>query len=168
MTGCFGESGYLIHDRDPLFTQSFLSTLQDIGVQSIRLPPHSPNLNAYAERFVRSIRESCLDRLILFGESSLRTAIQNFEMHYHRERNHQGLDNRLIEPEPSLKQTSQTGCVQRRKGLGGMLNYYYRAAAWCEARNWSPSPKLEFSDYTPFELSRPEKLHFIGVFSLGA
>jgi transposase InsO family protein len=125
---------YLIHDRDPLFTQSFLSALQDTGVQSVRLPPRSPNLNAHAERLVRSIRESCLDRLILFGESSLRTAIQNFIMHYHRERNHQvldhqGLDNRLIEPEPGLEKLSKTGPVQRRERLGGMLNYYYRAAA---------------------------------------
>ncbi|HKD09619.1 MAG TPA: hypothetical protein VKB79_27180 [Bryobacteraceae bacterium] len=73
---------YLIHDRDPLFTQTFLHTLQDGGVQSVRLPPRSPNLNAHAERFVRSIRESCLDRLILFGESSLRKAIQDFLLHY--------------------------------------------------------------------------------------
>jgi len=69
---------YLIHDRDPLFTQPFLNTLNDTGVHSVRLPPRSPNLNAHAERFVRSIRESCLDRSILFGESSLRTIIQNF------------------------------------------------------------------------------------------
>jgi putative transposase len=117
---------YLIHDRDPLFPQASLSTLQDTGVRSVRLPPRSPNLNAHAERFVRSIRESCLDRLILFGESSLRTAIQNFMMHYHRERNHQGLSNRLIEPEPGL---AKTGPVQRRERLGGMLNYYYRTAA---------------------------------------
>jgi transposase InsO family protein len=120
---------YLIHDRDPLFTQSFLNTLKDTGVQSVGLPPRSPNLNAHAERFVRSIRESCLDRLMLFGESSLRTAIQNFVMHYHHERNHQGLDNRLIEPEPGREKASTTGPVQRRERLGGMLNYYYRAAA---------------------------------------
>jgi hypothetical protein len=117
---------YLIHDRDPLFTQAFLNTLKDAGVQSVRLPPRSPNLSAHAERFVRSIREWCLDRLILFGERSLRTAIQNFIAHYHHERNHQGLGNRLIEPEPGLP---KTGSVQRRERLGGTLNYYYRAAA---------------------------------------
>ena len=98
-------------------------------MQSLRLPPRSPNLNAYAERFVRSIKESCLDRLILFGESSLRTAVQNFLLHYHRERNHQGLDNRLIAPEAILKNAATTGPVQRRERLGGTLNYYYRAAA---------------------------------------
>ena len=74
---------YLIHDRDPLFPHEFLSTLNDVGVESVKLPPRSPNLNAHAERFVRSIKESCLERLILFGESSLRTAVQRFLAHYH-------------------------------------------------------------------------------------
>ena len=117
---------YLIHDRDPLFTTDFLVMLADVGVKSVKLPPRSPNLNAYAERFVRSIKESCLERLILFGEESLRRTIQNFVAHYHHERNHQGLANRLITPEPS--HFTNTGTVQRRQRLGGMLNYYYRAA----------------------------------------
>ena len=97
------------------------------GVESVKLPPQSPNLNAYAERFVRSIKESCLDRMILFGEESLRTAIQNFVAHYHGERNHQGLANQLISPEPG--HLGNVGEVQRRQRLGGMLNYYYRTAA---------------------------------------
>ena len=118
---------YLIHDRDPLFTEEFLCTLKDAGVKSVKLPPRSPNLNAYAERFVRSIKESCLERLILFGESSLRTAIQNFIAHYHSERNHQGLGNRLIQPDPD--HLVNTGAVQCRERLGGRLNYYYRTAA---------------------------------------
>ncbi|HEY6368998.1 MAG TPA: integrase core domain-containing protein [Candidatus Sulfotelmatobacter sp.] len=118
---------YLIHDRDPLFTAEFLSMIAGAGVESVKLPPRSPNLNAYAERFVRSIKESCLDRMIFFGEESLRTAIQNFVAHYHSERNHQGLANRLISPEPDY--VGNTGEVQRRQRLGGMLNYYYRAAA---------------------------------------
>jgi putative transposase len=118
---------YLIHDRDPLFTEEFLMTLRDAGVQSVKLPARSPNLNAYAERFVRSIKESCLERLILFGESALRTAVQNFVCHYHRERNHQGLENRPIQPE--TEHLANTGAVQRRERLGGMLNYYYRTAA---------------------------------------
>jgi putative transposase len=118
---------YLIHDRDPLFTAEFLRTLEDAGVTSVKLPPRSPNLNAHAERFVRSIKESCLERLILFGECSLRTAVQNFVDHYHRERNHQGLDNRLIQPEQ--EHLANTGKVQRQERLGGLLNYYYRAAA---------------------------------------
>jgi putative transposase len=118
---------YLIHDRDPLFTKEFLCMLKAAGVESVKLPPRSPNLNAHAERFVRSIKESCLERLILFGESSLRTAIQNFVVHYHQERNHQGLSNRLIQPESD--HVENTGAIERRQRLGGMLNYYYRTAA---------------------------------------
>ena len=76
---------------------------------------------------MRSIKESCLERLILFGESSLRTAMQNFLAHYHSERNHQGLGNRLIQPEPD--HLVNTGAVQCRERLGGRLNYYYRTAA---------------------------------------
>jgi putative transposase len=118
---------YLIHDRDPLFTAEFLDMIAHSGVESVKLPPRSPNLNAYAERFVRSIKESCLDRMILFGEKSLRTAILNFVAHYHGERNHQGLANQLISPEPG--HLGSVGEVQRRQRLGGMLNYYYRTAA---------------------------------------
>jgi transposase InsO family protein len=73
---------YLIHDRDPLFTAAFLGTLATSGVKSVKLPPRSPNLNAHAERFVRSIKETCLNRMIFFGEASLRTATQNFVEHY--------------------------------------------------------------------------------------
>jgi hypothetical protein len=121
------DGGTEIHDRDPLFTDEFLRTLKDVGVESVKLPPRSPNLNAHAERFVRSIKESCLERLVLFGQSSLRTAVQNFVAHYQTERNHQGLSNRLILPDPAHVGT--TGIVQCRERLGGMLNYYYRAAA---------------------------------------
>jgi putative transposase len=118
---------YLIHDRDPLFTREFLNTLSDAGVKSVKLPPRTPNLNAYAERFVRTIKESCLERMIFFGPESLRIAIHQFVVHYHRERNHQGLENRLICPE--VGRLGSVGVVQRRQRLGGMLNYYYRAAA---------------------------------------
>jgi transposase InsO family protein len=118
---------YLIHDRDPLFTAEFLGTLESSGVKSVKLPPRAPNLNAHAERFVRTIKESCLERLILFGEGSLRKAIHDFVIHYHHERNHQGLDNQLIMKEESY--AGRTGAIQRRQRLGGMLNYYYRQAA---------------------------------------
>jgi transposase InsO family protein len=118
---------YLIHDRDPLFTAEFLAILADSGVKSVKLPPRSPNLNAYAERFVRTIKESCLDRMILFGEDALRKSVQEFSAHYHLERNHQGLGNRLILPDSAHVGT--TGKIQRRERLGGMLNYYYREAA---------------------------------------
>lgn len=117
---------YLIHDRDPLFTEEFLSMLGHTGVKSVKLPPRSPNLNSYAERFVRSIKESCLERMILFGEDALRIAIREFVAHYHCERNHQGLGNKLISPEAVDR--GPTGTVRCRSRLGGMLNYYDRAA----------------------------------------
>jgi putative transposase len=89
---------FLLHDRDPRFTQAFRDTLATVGIQTVRLPPRSPNLNAYAERFVRTIKESCLDRLILVGERSLRAAIREFMQHYHHERPHQGMGNLLLFP----------------------------------------------------------------------
>ena len=125
--GFFEGKRYLIHDRDPLYTRDFLKLLAEAGIESVKLPPRSPNLNAYAERFVRTIKESCLERMIFFGEDSLREAIREFVVHYHPERNHQGLGNRLIIP---LKTPAETiGTVQNRERLGGMLNYYYREAA---------------------------------------
>jgi len=87
---------FLIHDRDPLFTAEMKQMLGSVGVKALRLPPRSPSLNAYAERFVRTIKESCLDRMILFGEAGLRRAVREFVGHYHCERNHQALGNRLL------------------------------------------------------------------------
>lgn len=118
---------YLIHDRDPLFTSEFLKMRKETGVASVKLPPRSPNLNAYAERFVRTIKESCLNRLILFGEGSIRRAAAEFTAHYHVERNHQGIENKLICPDPT--HVRKGGAVKRRERLGGLLNYYYRTAA---------------------------------------
>ena len=123
--GVLAGKRYLIHDRDPLFTVEFLRMLEGAGVKSVKLPPPSPNLNEHAERFVRSIKESCLDRMVFFGEASPRTAVQNFVEH--AERNHQGLSNRIILPEAAHPGASSV--IQRRQRLGGMLNYYYRAAA---------------------------------------
>jgi putative transposase len=88
MDGILNGRRYLIHDRDPLFTLDFRTMLASVGVQSVKLPPQSPNLNAHAERFVRSIKESCLNRIIFFGETSLRRAVHQFVAHYHHERNH--------------------------------------------------------------------------------
>ncbi|HMF11991.1 MAG TPA: integrase core domain-containing protein [Gemmataceae bacterium] len=94
---------------------------------SIRLPPRSPNLNAYAERFVRSIKEECLDRMIFIGEAALRRAVREFMAHYHAERNHQGLGNRLTRAEqPSVPANCQ---VERRIRLGGMLSFYQYAVS---------------------------------------
>jgi transposase InsO family protein len=125
--GFLAGKRYLIHDRDPLFTAQFLGTLAGTGVKSVKLLPRSPNWNPHAERFVRTIKESCLDRLILFGEGSRRKAIHEFMAHYHHERNHQGLGNRLIIPDKS--HAGDGGEIRRRERLGGTLNYYYRQAA---------------------------------------
>jgi putative transposase len=125
--GFFARKRYLIHDRDPLYTNDFLSIIAEVGIESIKLPPRSPNLNAYAERFVRTIKESCLEQMVFFGEDSLRNAIREFIAHYHLERNHQGLENRLIVPRQSIATTK--GAVQKGARLGGLLNYYYREAA---------------------------------------
>ena len=87
----------------------------------------APEPNAYAERYVRTIKEGCLDRMILIGEGSLRRAISEFVQHYHSERNHQGLGNKIIRPEfPEFPRAGEVLCRER---LGGLLNYYYRAAA---------------------------------------
>ena len=124
--GFFSGKRFLIHDRDPLFTTEFLGILAGTGVQSVKLPPCSPNLNAYAERFVRTIKEDCLEQMIFFGEDSLRNAVREFIAQYHGERNHQGLGNRLISPVEGG--TTQTGSIRRRQRLGGMLNYYRDSA----------------------------------------
>lgn len=124
--GILNGKRYLIHDRDPLFTAEFQTLLEGVDVKSVKLPPRSPNLNAYAERFVRTIKESCLERMVLFGEKSLRLAVREFTTHYLRERHHQGLGNRLILRDDSKVRT--VGAIHRRQRLGGMLNYYSRAA----------------------------------------
>src|SRR5215468_9978879 len=90
-----------------LYTAEFLTTLAEAGIQSVRLPPRSPNLNAYAERFVRTIKESCLERMIFFGEEALRKAVADFIVHYHFERNHQGLENQLNRTESRKRLPAQ-------------------------------------------------------------
>jgi len=125
--GVLNNRRYLIHDRDPLYTEPFLGILADTGIKSVKLPPRSPNLNAFAERFVRSIKEECLERMIFFGENALRTAIHEYIAHYHAERNHQGLGNQLIIPITTEEKSN--GPILRKQRLGGTLSYYYRDAA---------------------------------------
>ena len=116
-----------IHDRDPLYTRVFREILTSGDVGPIRLPPKSPNLNAYAERFVRSINEECLHRVVPLGEGHLRLIVHEYVAHYHRERNHQGLDNQLLQRPPPLVRADAD--VQRRERLGGLLSFYDREAA---------------------------------------
>jgi putative transposase len=118
---------YLIHDRDTKYTHAFDALLKESGVEPILLPPRSPNLNAHCERFVRSIKEEALEQMVMLGERSLSYAIQQYLAHYHHERNHQGLGNQRIAPEP--EGSRQGGAVVRRDRLGGLLSYYYRDAA---------------------------------------
>jgi transposase InsO family protein len=115
----------LICDRDPKWSAAVVAFLQRDGIRVIRTPARAPNCNAFAERFVRSIKEECLDRVIVIGERHLRRALSEFVAHYHAERNHQGLGNALIQP---VTPPEAAGPVRRRQRMGGMLNYYYRAA----------------------------------------
>jgi transposase InsO family protein len=122
---------YLIHDRDPLFTDVFRRVLCAAGIECLKLPARSPNLNAIAERFVLSIKSECLDKLVPLGERHLRIAISEFVEHYHLERNHQGLDNRLLTAvaAPANENAGPAAPVARRERLGGILSYYHRPAA---------------------------------------
>jgi transposase InsO family protein len=99
--------------------------MREAGIRVVLMPERAPNANAYAERFVRSIKEECLDRMIPIGGRHFRRAVTEFVEHYHVERNHQGLDNRLIAGMPT---TDVAGYVRRRPRLGGLLNFYDRAA----------------------------------------
>ena len=125
--GFLAEKKYLILDRDLKYSAAFRNLLKDAGIQVVRLPYRSPNLNAHAERFVRSIKDECLKRMIFFGERSLRKTTREFVAHYHKERNHQRLDNRLIEPDG--RDESTVGPIQCFQRLGGMLRFYRRSAA---------------------------------------
>ena len=127
MDGFLREKRYLILDRDPFFTPAFRRTLTESGVKPVRLPARSPDLNAYAERFVLSIKSECLDRMILLGERHLRATVREYVAHYHTERNHQGLQNKLISPREMVG--SIEGEVKCRERLDGLLKYYYREAA---------------------------------------
>jgi putative transposase len=118
---------YLILDRDAKYSVGFDNILLRDGIHVVRLPPRSPNLNAFAERFVRSIKEECLHRMIFFGQASLRHAITQYMAHYHDERNHQGLKNHLLRPLLAVGEPHAR--VQRRQRLGGMLSYYHRRSA---------------------------------------
>jgi transposase InsO family protein len=119
---------YLLHDRDTKFCAAFLNVLRSSGILPLALPPRSPNLNAFAERWVCSIRQECLSKLILFGEASLRRALREFIEHYHCERNHQGKGNLLLFPSPDGPAKPQPRTVRCRERLGGLLKYYSRAA----------------------------------------
>src|SRR5262245_46658139 len=128
MEGCgiLRDCRYLLHDRDTKYTQSFRAIIASGDVEPLVLPAHSPNLNAYAERWVRSVKEECLSKVILFGERSLRRALGEYVEHYHAERNHQGKSNVLLFP--LNRNIDRKRPVQCRERLGGLLRYYHQEA----------------------------------------
>jgi len=117
---------YVIMDRDKKFCVGFRSLIKSEDRKVKRIPAKSPNCNAHIERFMRSIKDDCLNRLILFGEAPLERAISTYLLYYHRERNHQGLESRIIEPTPEVGR--KEGNITRRDRLGGLLRFYYREA----------------------------------------
>jgi transposase InsO family protein len=123
------QKRYLLHDRDSKYCSSFREVVEAGGVKPLALPPRSPNLNAYAERWVRSVKEECLAKLILLGEGSLKRVLKHYETHYHEERNHQGKDNRLLFPLPAPTVPGERNNIRCRERLGGLLKYYERHAA---------------------------------------
>jgi putative transposase len=117
---------FLLHDRDTKFCAAFLDLLRSSGIRPLALPPRSPNLNAFSERWVCSVRQECLSKLILFGEASLRRALTEYIEHHHFERNHQGKGNLLLFPSMDVPPKCRT--IHRRDRLGGLLKFYSRVA----------------------------------------
>jgi len=125
--GFLRDKRYVLLDRDNKFCETFRELLDQAGVDCVRLPPRSPNLTPHIERFMRTIKEESLCLMIFFGEKSLRNAVGEFLAHYHAERNHQGLENKIIDAGDEVGQSE--GEVRCRERLGGILRYYYREAA---------------------------------------
>jgi len=128
MEGCgsLRDCRYLLHDRDTKYTRSFQAIIASGHVKTLVLPARSPNLNAYAERWIRSARDECLSKLIPLGEHSLRRALSEYVQHFHAEPNHQGKGNVLLFPR--LAEGHRTRSVQCRERLGGLLRYYHQEA----------------------------------------
>jgi hypothetical protein len=127
--GFLHERRYLLHDRDAKFSESFRDTLAAGGVKALKLPARSPNLNAFAERWVSSVKEECLCKLVLFGQASLRRALAEYVEHFHAERNHQGKGNVLLFPSTDRSSGNGSGRVRCQERLGGLLKYYHHEAA---------------------------------------
>jgi putative transposase len=119
---------FVLHDRDTKFCAPFRNTLRSAGVRPLTLPARSPNLNAYAERWIRSIKTECLSKLILLGEASLRRSVTQFIEHYHLERPHQGKGNQLLFPAPVSSVPRHAGRIKCHERLGGLLKFYQPAA----------------------------------------
>jgi putative transposase len=125
--GFLKDASHLIVDRDTRFIAMRQFLEQNTDTEVVLLPPKSPNLNAYMERWFRSLETECLDRMIFFGRKSLENAVREYVEHYHAERNHQGLGNQLIEPGNEVGAVA--GKIECYERLGGILKYYHRRAA---------------------------------------
>ena len=138
-TGYLNDCRYVLHDRDKRFCREVRETLAASGVKCTPFAARSPNLNAHAERWVRSIKEECLSKLILFGERSLRRVVSDFLEHYHQERNHQGQDNLLLFPVSAPRTLGPQGAVRCRERLVAYSN--------------TTAAPHEYFDQTPFQRS---------------
>ncbi len=126
-SGFFKNTSHIIVDGDNSF-KPFNSYIDNMTkAKMVPLPFRSPNLNAYIERFMRSMKSECLNRMIFFGQRPLERALKEFATHYHHERNHQGMENQIIDPDTEVGQ--ELGQIKCRERLGGQLRYYYRDAA---------------------------------------
>jgi transposase InsO family protein len=123
--GVLRHKRYLIIDRDSVFSPRFRSILGGSGVEILTTACQAPNMNAHAERFVRSIRSECLDQMIFVGRASLERAIADYVAHYIDERSHQGLGNEI----PSGVPVQLEGAIEASERLGGLLKYHHRRAA---------------------------------------
>ena len=120
---------HVLHDRDTKYTKSFRQIIESGGIEPLQLPPRSPNLNPYAARWVKSVKDECLSKLIFFGEGLLRHALRDYLAHYHGDRNHQGKDNVVLFPTFNTDTAPADGTVACRERLGGLLEFYYQEAA---------------------------------------
>jgi putative transposase len=139
--GALRDCRYLLHDRDTKFARSFRAIIVSGRIEPLSLPARSPNLNAYAERWVRSVKEECLSKVILIGEQSLRRALSNYVDHFHTERNHQGKGNVRLFPRVTDRQ--REGPVRCRERLGGLLRFTIE-------RRREPRRSVQFFDHTGF------------------
>jgi hypothetical protein len=143
-----------MHDRDTKFCASFRDTLESGGIKPLALPPRSPNLNAFAERWVRSVKQECLSKLILFGEDSLRRALTEFVEHFHRERNHRGKRNshsyrdrrkccnfRIAPSECGVPHFGFSGAMRRMRARSSPLTFSRPARRWDRQRQYSRKPR---------------------------
>jgi putative transposase len=122
---------HLIRDLDGRFTREFDEALAGAGVEVVRVGPRAPNLNAFAERWVLSVKSECLDHFLVLGESHLRYLLAEYLAHYHQHRPHQGLGNELLtgEPGPPPQPLAAARDVQVSERLGGLLKHYHVRAA---------------------------------------